>query len=315
MARWALTGAGGYIGRHFANHLLERGEVVRGLYHASAPGDGIEAISGSILDPDAIARLVLDADVVVHLAAFVHRRAGSKAQQRDCTQLNVQGTQVVAEAARKAGARLIQVSTANVYPPAPFALDEHATTAPRTLYGETKLAAEQIVTNEKSRGLRAIILRPAMVIGANAPGNLPRLVRMVRRGLVPLLGAGANKKTMTSVIRLCHTLTFVGTHDVQEPVLNVGGLTLTMKSVIELIGEELGKHARVVSVPSQPLAVMARVADVVTRGLRLPSFKQMVESFASTSALDDTLLESLAGFHDPSSSIDELRAAIRSFSA
>jgi nucleoside-diphosphate-sugar epimerase len=317
MARWALTGAGGYIGRHLAIQLLDRGEAVRGLYHKSTPPERVEAISGNILEPDAVARLAKDADVVVHLAAFVHRRAGSKAQKAECTRLNVEGTRIVAEACRNARAFLIDVSTANVYPPRPEPAHEATPTEPRTLYGKTKLAAEQIVASEIARGLHGVIIRPAMVFGPNAPGNLPRLIRMVRRGIVPMLGDGENKKTMTSIGRLSRAITALGENQTvaNGEVFNVGGLTLSMKEIIAIIADELETSARVVSVPAGPVRAVAKATDFVTRGLRLPSFAQMVDSVASSSELDDSKLAAFPRFQDSSASRSELREAIRSFSA
>ena len=81
-SRWALTGASGFVGRALAQAALARGASVRGLTRGAALPAGVEAIRGDLADRDALARLVHGADVVVHLAAYVHRRSSGALRRR-----------------------------------------------------------------------------------------------------------------------------------------------------------------------------------------------------------------------------------------
>lgn len=83
MARTTLiTGGAGFIGRHLAARLLDRGRHVRVLdslieqvhptgVPADAVFDDVEFLHGDVRDPDLVARALRGADEVVHLAAEV----------------------------------------------------------------------------------------------------------------------------------------------------------------------------------------------------------------------------------------------------
>src|SRR5262245_18090165 len=154
MTRWALTGGAGYLGSALNRALVAQSHEVRQL-------------KGDVRDRAAVGLLVRDAGVVVHLAAFVHKRASSGGQQRECREVNVGGTQVVLDAIaeHRPSALLVFVSSANVYSLAAAAVDETPPLAPRTLYGETKLEAVDLVRRSRAA---AVILRPAMVFGPGA---------------------------------------------------------------------------------------------------------------------------------------------------
>ena len=98
----AVTGVGGFIGSAAARRYLERGWRVRGL---DLPGvlapPGVELISGSVTDDDAVARAVTGADVVLHAAALV-AESGDWATFHA---LNSLAPRRVARAAQTAGAR------------------------------------------------------------------------------------------------------------------------------------------------------------------------------------------------------------------
>lgn len=311
MARWALTGGAGYIGSELARDLRARGHDVRTLSRSQQA-----TVQGDIRDVKALRGLVRDVDVVVHLAAYVHKRAGTRAQERECREINVAGTRAVVEAVVDQAPRalLINVSTANVYGSAPHAQDETATLAPRTLYGETKLEAEHIVREAR---VASVTLRPAMVFGPGAPGNLSRLVRLVKRGIVLQLGDGDNQKTLAPVTRVVAAINAVAQDRAlaTSETYNVGGLTCTMRAIVAVIAEELALAPRVIRLPARPLQLVGRIADKLTRGTPLPSLGQMVETYAASSAFSDAKLRRLPAFHDAGDPLDELRRTVRALSA
>jgi UDP-glucose 4-epimerase len=277
---WAITGASGFIGRHLVDVLAKRGARVRKL-------------EGRITDREALAALVRGAGVVVHLAAYVHERADTAEERRECWSTNVEGTRLLLDAitAEAPSAFLIFVSTANVYPASDKALDETAAVDPKTYYGQTKLAAESLVL---ASGRQAAILRPAMVFGPGEPGNLGKFISMIRSRVVLLPRGGRNQKSLVPVEMLCAAIAGVAEHRriFNREVLDVAGAAMPMRRIVEILTGALGIRAIRVAIPLRPLKAMARAVDAVTVALRIPSpnFHQMVETYGSSAVIRDDKL-------------------------
>src|SRR5208282_4392847 len=82
MKRTLVTGAGGFIGSHLVEKLVQKGCKVRafvrynsnsswGWLENSQCKDSIEVISGDIRDSDIVRYAVRDVDTVFHLAALI----------------------------------------------------------------------------------------------------------------------------------------------------------------------------------------------------------------------------------------------------
>ena len=80
--RVLVTGAGGFIGSHLTEKLVELGARTRALVHYRSNGSwgwldhssrksNIEVIAGDIRDRDCVHKAVRDVDVVFHLAALI----------------------------------------------------------------------------------------------------------------------------------------------------------------------------------------------------------------------------------------------------
>ena len=105
-----VTGAGGFLGGHVVAALSGRGEAVRALdldFHGPLP-EGVERIEGSILDPELMARAAEDAAAVIHCAAATDLWARRSIVYH---RVNARGTCEVLVAARRAGARMVHVSS------------------------------------------------------------------------------------------------------------------------------------------------------------------------------------------------------------
>src|SRR4029078_2667239 len=103
--RWAITGGAGFLGLHLARRLLAGGHDVRTL--DLAPLDepelerSVEELRGDVRDPADAARLMKEADVLVHAAAALPIQAS----RESIRSVNVSGTATVLRAALEAGRR------------------------------------------------------------------------------------------------------------------------------------------------------------------------------------------------------------------
>lgn len=167
----AVTGAGGFVGRHLVKRLSEAGYCVRGLYHRRAGGtaEGVQAVWGGLEDSAALDRLIDGSDAVVHLAGLV-----AADRQARFHAVNAAGTAQLAQRAAAHGVdRFLFVSSLAARHPG------------LSSYAASKRGGERALARQD--GLPADILRPPAVYGAGDPQILT-FIRLIRRGLAPLPG-------------------------------------------------------------------------------------------------------------------------------
>ena len=183
--RWLVTGALGLGGLDVGGMLVEGGHVVHAGYR-----DEVD-----ILDVDQVARAVPGHDVVVNCAAWTAVDAAED-QEASAFAVNAVGPANLARAARRAGARLVQISTDYVFDghaATPYA--ETASAEPRSAYGRTKLAGEWAVRAEAPDHL---IVRTAWLYGAGGPCFPKTIARVAReRGHVDVVDDQVGQPTWT----------------------------------------------------------------------------------------------------------------------
>jgi len=170
--RVLVTGGAGYIGSAATAILLERGLDVTVLDdcstgHADAVVGGAKFINGSVLDSQVVAQALVDCDAVLHFAA--KSLVGESVEKPDLYfDVNVNGTRNLLDQMSKAKIhKLVFSSTAATYgEPEVIPITEAANTKPTSPYGTTKLAVDQMITEEAKSGLAAISLRYFNVAGA-----------------------------------------------------------------------------------------------------------------------------------------------------
>ena len=173
--RVLVTGGSGFIGSHVVDRLLAAGHEARNFDLLESPylnGHPFENAIGDLRDEDAVNAAVDGCDVVVHLAAMADVDQVAKDPTRT-EQVNVRGTHVLLEAARRAGvSRFVYASTIWVYGDAtgPEQIDEDTPLPlPKHFYTATKIAGEMYVRSYgELYGLEHTILRFGIPYGPRA---------------------------------------------------------------------------------------------------------------------------------------------------
>jgi len=126
--KYLITGGAGFIGSHIARTLLERGETVRVLDNFSTGkreniadltqrfnGNQFEALEGDVRDASRVGEAVRGIEIIFHEAAFVSVPQ-SMHEPQACFDVNLTGTSLLFDAARRAGVRrAVAASSAAVY--------------------------------------------------------------------------------------------------------------------------------------------------------------------------------------------------------
>jgi nucleoside-diphosphate-sugar epimerase len=197
-----VTGAAGLVGTHVLDALRARGEKPRALVRehsvATVEAFGAEAVIGDVTDVTSWQRSAKDVSAIVHAAALV----ASHDSFDEFTRVNVGGTRLALDAARRTGARLIHISTVAVYGRAAvFKAGELGITEDypfqplpgKDFYARSKRAAEQMVQQEAARGgLSVISIRPNVIYGERDLLLTRRLIANLKSGFLPEIGPGTN---------------------------------------------------------------------------------------------------------------------------
>jgi uronate dehydrogenase len=160
-----ITGAHGSIGSMLRTSLRRPGRHLRLLDvippSPLEPRENAELITGSFLDPETIANASAGARAIVHLGGLSH--AGYS--WPEYLEVNIHGTQVLANAARRAGVeRVVYASSNHAVGFAPLRPDDvvpdYEFPRPDSYYGVSKVASEGLLSLYHDRyGLDAICLR------------------------------------------------------------------------------------------------------------------------------------------------------------
>ena len=286
-----VTGAAGFIGSHLAARLLAEGDDVVGLdafdetlYDAAvheanaAAVPGLRVHHGDILDAALLDALVRGVDVVAHMAALAGVRP-SIAQPARYARVNVEGTAVVLEACRQAGvSRVVFASSSSVYgarDQVPFREDDPCL-RPASPYAATKRAGELLCsTYTDLYGLGISSLRFFTVYGPRQRPEMAihKFARAIREGRpVTLYGDGSSARDYTFIddiidgtVAACRRVE-PGTHR----IYNLGGSrTTTLRRLVELLSDALGRAAVIDWQPDQPGDVPLTYADVARAAAEL----------------------------------------------
>lgn len=189
--RALVTGASGFIGSHLVRALKAGEWNVRAFVHKTPLVEipGVESVAGDIRDEATLERALTGVDVVFHLAAAVGSIVTDAHSFRE---VNVNGTKAVLAAAQRVGVkRVVHFSSIGVLGAvkAGDMANEEYPVAPRTLYDQTKFAAEAAARLAVAKGLDVVIIRPGWVYGPGDRRTFKFISAVCRRKFALIAGA------------------------------------------------------------------------------------------------------------------------------
>jgi NAD dependent epimerase/dehydratase len=260
--RILVTGAGGFIGSHLVELLVEHGCRVRAMVrYTSGGGRGclddspaaadVEFATGDVRDHDTVLAAMTGCDVVFHLAALVGIPY-SYVSPLAYVRTNVNGMLNVLEAARALGvARVVVTSTSEVYGTAQYCpMDEAHPVRCQSPYAATKAGADQLaISYHRSFGLPVAIARPFNVYGPRQSDRalIPTIVTQLLAGGSVRLGNVNPTRDFTYVVDTVRALTAVaGAERLVGEAANIGsGGEISVGALAELVGRVAGREATV----------------------------------------------------------------------
>ncbi|MES2426756.1 MAG: NAD-dependent epimerase/dehydratase family protein [Bacteroidota bacterium] len=188
-----ITGATGFLGSELAKQLVDKGETVRCTKRSTSvipalliPYPRIEWVDADMLDIFALEEALTHVKQVYHCAAWVSLK---QADKKPMIHTNVQGTGNLVNLCLDRDIKLVHVSSIAAIgqaKPGELITENHHLDVSTEYdgYAISKLESEMEVWRGIAEGLKAVIVNPSLIIGANAGiGGSGQLFDTVRKGL------------------------------------------------------------------------------------------------------------------------------------
>lgn len=161
-------------------------------------------------------------------------------------------------------------------------LTEDVTPNPVTVYGKSKLAAENyILSKEIPEGKRVYILRPCMIHGPNNKGNLNLLYSFVSKGIPYPFGKYVNKRSFVSVENLCFIINeLIDNKSIKPGVYNIADdASLSTTDLVRIIGKTINRPAKVLQIPKFMVSILAKIGDVLPLPVNSERLQKLTENY------------------------------------
>src|SRR5215204_5636276 len=259
-----VTGAGGFIGSHLTERLVEIGANVRAFVRYNSNGNWgwldssplkkeLEVVLGDIRDQDTVAASMKGIDVVFHLAALIGIPYSYQAPL-SYVRTNVEGTINVLQSAYSCDvSRIVHTSTSEVYGSAQTVpISENHPLQGQSPYSATKIGADKIAESfHLSFSLPVVTVRPFNTFGPrqSARAVIPTIVSQALKesaislgNLEPTRDLNYVADTVKGFIKAAESSTAIG------EVINLGtGREISIGKLAETILQMMGKDLPIIS--------------------------------------------------------------------
>ncbi|GGF60872.1 NAD-dependent epimerase/dehydratase family protein [Wenyingzhuangia marina] len=161
-------------------------------------------------------------------------------------------------------------------------LTEEIVPNPKTVYGLSKLKAEQYLLSQPlPEGKRLYILRPCMVHGPGNKGNLNLLYSFVSKGIPYPFGAYQNQRSFLSVENLCFVIKeIIENKNIPSGIYNVAdNQPLSTINLVRIIGEITSKPLRILKIPKYIIILIAKLGNVIPMPINTDRLVKLTENY------------------------------------
>ena len=262
--RVVVTGAGGFIGSHLAEQLVQAGAQVRALVHYNALGNWcwldqssavrqMEVLAGDLNDRDSVRRALKDQEIVFHLGALIAIPYSYQAPA-SYVRTNIEGTLNILQCARDESVeKVVHTSTSEVYGSARYVpIDEAHPLQGQSPYAASKIGADKMAEAfHLSFKVPVVTVRPFNTFGPrqSARAVIPAIISQCLGGdtvklghLYPTRDLNYVSNTVEGFLLAASSPAAVGC------TINLGsGREISIGDLAELIAKMLGRTIKIES--------------------------------------------------------------------
>lgn len=308
-----ITGAGGFIGSHLAEMILDKGGDVRALsqYNSSNSWgwlekipriNEIEVVCGDIRDSELCRTLTKGVDVVYNLAALI-AIPYSYIAPASYIDTNIKGALNICQASRDDSVkRIIQISTSEVYGTAKYVpIDENHPLQPQSPYSASKIGADSIAMSFfHAFSLPVVIARPFNTYGPrqSARAIIPSVISQIASNKkVITIGDGNPTRDFNFVLDTCEALCQLGMcDDAIGQTVNIGSnFEISIFDTIKKIKDIMGSDIEIVSEQERIRPENSEVKRLWCNNTKL----QQLTGFIPLYSMDQGLKKTIDWFMEP----------------
>lgn len=266
MRKLLFTGASGFLGYNI-RPILEKTYDVHTI--GLADDDDIKINMAKEVPP-----INTHYDVVLHAAGKAHTVPKTEAEAQVFYDVNYQGTVNLCKALENAGIPkvIVFISTVAVYgcEYGELITEEHPLEG-NSPYAKSKVMAEEYLSKWcLDHQVRLGILRPSLLAGKNAPGNLGAMVNGIKKGFYLNIAGGKVKKSILMAEDIAHLLPLL---EEKGGIYNVCDTRQpSFGEISASVAKQLGKH-KPSSIPYWMAWCMAKVGDLLGSKAPINSYK------------------------------------------
>lgn len=253
-----LSGSTGFFGSAVSNRLEKLGYLtsypVRRLRSDSIANTFEVGDIGEAVDYSAALNNV---DIVIHAAARAHIMVDKVHDPlSEYRRINVHGSLNLARQASKSGVkRFIFISSIKVLGEDTSSIEpfsEESNPSPQDYYGQSKLEAEEVLKQfTEKHGMQLVIIRPPVIYGPGAKGNIYNLLKISSLNLPLPFGMVNNKRSMIYVENLVDFVICCANNPAaaNQTFLISDNYDLSLRSLLIFIRKSMNRSAMLIPVP------------------------------------------------------------------
>jgi len=269
----AITGVTGFVGQN----------LVRYLSDIDVLGISREAKDINITYPELSLNIFNKQKVFIHLAGKAHDLK-KISDDKEYFEANTELTKRLFDQFLKSDCEtfIYMSSVKAVADQTDGVLTENVKPNPITVYGRSKLAAEEYILSRKNlKDKRVYILRPCMIHGYSNKGNLNLLFSFVSKGIPYPFGKYINRRSFVSVENLCFIIKeLIDNTKIESGTYNIADDTsLSTTELVQVISETLGISTRILKLPKIFIRFIAKIGDFVPILLNSERLLKLTENF------------------------------------
>jgi len=279
-----VTGAGGFVGSHLVEVLVQIGAKVKAFVHYNSRNDWgmlkwadrgilnqVKVVSGDIRDSDGIRKIIKGQDIVIHLAALIGIPY-SYVNPLDVAETNIQGTLNFLLAAKEFGIeKFIHTSTSEVYGTAQYVpMDENHPINPQSPYAATKASADQLVLSfYHTYELPVGIIRPFNIYGPrqSARSVIPSIIMQALTKNEIKIGSVSTSRDLTYISdSVKGFIQFAECDRIAGEVVNLGSENeISVKNLIEIVEKNVNKKVKIIQEDQRKRPEKSEVQRLVSK--------------------------------------------------